>query len=304
MTKGIITDIHRTSVVDGPGLRTTVFLKGCQLNCIWCHNPETQHREIELAFDIEKATHDELSMFAVSRNEPVNAFEQTQHVLDHAHAIGVNALVENCPSGAFFLYGREVTVGDVVSEVLKDRDYYQNSGGGITVSGGEPMMQPEFALAILRECKNEGIHTVLDTSGFMSRSNCEKTLKVTDLYLFDYKASDDETHRRLTGVPLRPILDNLDFLYSQGAEIILRCPVIPGINDNEAHLESIIQLQQKYPLIRKVDILTWHTMGKTKYTKLGRETPDALPLKNTSENEKSRYNDFFRAHNIRNVEVL
>ncbi len=305
MTRGVITDIHRTSVVDGPGLRTTVFLKGCPLRCTWCHNPETQKRETEIAFDWSKA--DERDFELVGAPELVGSKldleARTLEVMERSRKVGINKCVEQSVSGAFSLYGREVSIEEVVAEVVKDRDYYENSGGGVTLSGGEPMAQSEFALALLKRLKEEDIHTVLDTTGLMSPKNLERSMEVTDLYLFDYKASSEETHKRLTGVSQKQILENLEELILAKADVIIRCPLIPGINDDEEHLQGIVALVQKYPGIRKVDILTWHTMGKGKYQRLGKNVPQELPEVNVSEEGKNHYRAFFERSGLNRVEV-
>jgi len=240
--KGIITDIHRASTVDGPGLRTTVFLKGCPLRCLWCHNPETQ------AFFPEPAQ-----------------------------------------DGETFTYGREVSVRDIMEIVLKDRDYYERSGGGATVSGGEPMAQPEFALALLRECRESGIHTILDTSGMMSDSSARRSLPVVNRYFFDYKATDSHEHRTLTGKGKERVLRTLEILNAGGAAITLRCPLIPGLNDSSSHLKAIAALANHTACIDRVDLLGWHTMGKKKYQKLGRVLSARLPEKEADTAIKEHY---------------
>jgi pyruvate formate lyase activating enzyme len=298
---GIITDIHRTSVVDGPGLRTTVFLKGCPLRCLWCHNPETQRFEIELAFDPDKCTG--YGRCADACGESAISIQSRKAQLDRSLCTDCGTCASECPSGALFLYGKTVSDGEVVAEVMKDRAYYGSSGGGVTLSGGEPMAQPEFALSILQQCRSSGIHTALDTCGFMARRYCERTLDVTDLYLFDYKATGDERHRELTGVPLRPILDTLEFLISREAKIILRCPIIPNVNDQTEHLLAISEMERRYPSLEGIDILTWHTMGASKYTRLGRVPAAGLPAHNVPEAAKDRYREFFSKQGCRKARI-
>lgn len=156
-----------------------------------------------------------------------------------------------------------------MAEVIRDADYYDNSGGGVTLTGGEPLGQPGFALAILRACRELGIHTCLETSGFAPRRQYSQVLPFTDLFLFDYKAADSAVHQRLTGVSNQRILDNLDYLYRQGAAIILRCPLIPGINDSQEHLQGISQLSAKYPGLYGIELMAYHDMGKQKSARLG-----------------------------------
>ncbi len=298
---GTITDIHRTSVVDGPGLRTTVFLKGCPLRCPWCHNPETQSRKIELAFD---------SSLCRGCGCCVEHCPQSALTLDNSKAVWNRALcngslecVAHCPTGALFAYGKSVTDDHVLSEVLKDRDYYDATGGGVTISGGEPMSQPEFTLSLLGKARAHGIHTVLDTSGFMSRSLCERTLENTSLYLFDFKASNPSLHLQLTGAPLEPILGNLEFLLSRGTQVILRCPLVPGVNDDIDHLHAIARMENLHGLLAGIDILPWHSMGRAKYSKLGRPTSPSLPEENAGEEKRVEYRKFFADRGCRKVTV-
>lgn len=295
--QGIITDIHRCSTVDGPGLRTTVFIKGCPLKCIWCHNPETQNKGIQAAFDASKATEADYARLGFETSTTTAA------VLERIETRGPEHCARQSISGAIRTYGKRVSAAAVMAEVLKDRDYYSNSGGGLTLSGGEPMAQPEFTLELLHRARDAGLHTALDTTGLMKRDHCRATLPVTDLYLFDYKATGEALHKELTGVALRPILDTLDFLAGNGAEILLRCPMIPGINDHPEHLQAIADLQQQYPQsIRAIDILTWHTMGQAKYPRIGRAVPE-LPKHNASETQKTAYRAFFGQSDARHVSV-
>lgn len=236
--------------MDGPGIRTTVFTKGCPLRCVWCHNPETQSTVIEKG------------------------------------------------------YGRMASVDEIVAECLKDRVYYELSGGGVTVSGGEPMTQPDFTLAILESLKRAGIHTTLDTSGYGPLSAFDLSLPVTDLYLFDYKATNPRTHHDLMSAPLRPILRALDRLLSRGAKIILRCPMVPSVNDSVDHLQAIVGLTQRYPSLLGVEVLPWHTMGNAKYQKLSMTLDPRLPLENVPALTIERYRSFFRDHGASQVVVV
>ena len=302
--QGMITDIHRTSLVDGPGLRTTVFIKGCPLRCLWCHNPETQVPRIQPAFDAEKANDADRAFLGLTAEE-WNSEKRTSLALDKIRELGIELCVRESTSGAISTYGKVVSVEEVMTEVLKDRPYFNRSGGGITLSGGEPMHQSDFALSLLKESKLAGLHTVLDTTGYMPPDQAEATLPVTDLYLFDYKATSDSQHIQLTGVGLERILSNLDLLASKGAKIWLRCPMIPRLNDTPEHLNTIVSLMDKYNAIQKIDILTWHTMGSAKAARLGKSLPDPLPDSNTSEADKARYRNFFELNAPQHqVEVL
>jgi pyruvate formate lyase activating enzyme len=298
---GTITDIHRTSVVDGPGLRTTVFLKGCPLRCLWCHNPETQRRRIQLGFDPSKCRSCG-SCVAVCPTSALSLHDGKARI-DRALCTDCGQCAEVCPSGALFLYGKEMTDDEVLAEVVKDRAYYDASGGGVTISGGEPMAQPEFTLSLLRKCREAGIHTALDTTGFFPRQLCEMTLAVTDLYLFDYKATDAELHLEVTGVPLAPILEMLEFLLSRSAKVLLRCPMIPGLNDQEDHLAAIAEMERRFPSLAGIEILPWHTMGNSKYVRLGRLPAPELPVENVAEEIKSNYRHFFAGKGCGKVRI-
>jgi len=298
---GIITDIHRASVVDGPGIRTAVFLKGCPLSCIWCHNPETRSRNIELAVKNEKCD----TCADCLPHCPLGALDVVdgQITVDHTLCDNCLACVETCPTEAIFSYGRTVTVDEILGEVRKDVAYYRDSGGGVTVSGGEPMMQPDFTLELLRRCKAQGIHTCLDTTGIGPAEAFRASLGHVDLYLFDYKASDAELHQRLTGAPLPAVLKTFEMLMSAGAKVRLRCPLVPGVNDDEAHLRRIAELSRSHPQLDGIDLLCWHTMGLAKYKYLGQPVSDQLPKENTSESTKAGYRELMQRAGAVGVEV-
>lgn len=224
---GCVFDIQHASVVDGPGLRSTVFLKGCPLRCLWCHNPEAIHPEPEL-------------LIPQKRNEGETAQRDP----------------EWC--------GKQMTVDGVLRELEGEKDYYIATGGGVTVSGGEPLFQPEFTAAVFFAARQQGIHTCLDTSGYASRKALELVLPFTDLVLFDYKATGAALHRKLTGVDPTLILQNLEYLRQRETAIILRCPMVPEINDSLEHFEAIARLADGSASIKQVDILPYHHWGRGK----------------------------------------
>lgn len=287
---GLTFDIHRFSLNDGPGIRTTVFLKGCYLKCEWCHNPESQSFRPQLSFNPEKC----LQCF-----ECVNACPNTAHkIKDNKHFVDWNLCdlagkcVEVCPSGALNIIGGRTEVDFIISEVMKDRKYYDRTGGGITISGGEPMAQFEFTKELLAEAKRHGLHTVLDTCGYGEQIHYKEILKYVDLFLFDYKLTDSERHKEFTGVTNDQILDNLDFLYKNGASIILRCPLIPGLNDTDNHLLGIKEIIKKYPDLRAVEIMPYHNMGSDKARRVGMDYK-LSSIRNADENDKKRWTSFF-----------
>lgn len=235
-----IFDIQRNSCVDGPGIRTTVFFKGCNLSCRWCHNPEGQSPKIQSLCYPDKCT----GCGSCKGEE-----------------------LYDCPNGAKVLCGKTYTVDAVLQEVLKDKLFYETSGGGVTFSGGECMLQADFLREILKACKENDIHTAVDTAGHVDFSEFEKVLPYTDLFLYDVKLADGEKHKAYTGVDNTLILENLRKLMTAGARLWVRIPVIPGVNDAAEELDEIRKLCVG---VEKVEELPYHGMGEHKYTALGR----------------------------------
>jgi pyruvate formate lyase activating enzyme len=268
---GIVFDIQRASLHDGPGVRTTVFLKGCPLRCVWCHNPESRTLGPQLRFDADKCA---------GCRSCANACEARVHRFDAAgrHLVAWDkcvlggACVPACPSDALGIYGGEWSVGEVMRIVLRDRAYYDRSGGGLTLSGGEPTSQIGFAEALLRAAKAAGIHTCVETCGAGPRASYARLLDCCDLFLFDCKASDEKKHRELTGASLGQIRGNLIWLASRGAKILLRCPLVPDINDDEAHLRAVASLSRNLPL-EGVELLPYHDGGLAKRRRIGWQEP-------------------------------
>ena len=177
--------------------------------------------------------------------------------------------VEACNFGVLKIIGTEMTVDELLPEVMADLDFYRNSGGGITLSGGEPLLNFSFAMELLKRCKEIGVDTCVETSGFIASSQFKKALSYTDVLLYDYKVAGSNEHEKYTGVPNEPILKNLEMAYRQGVPVILRCPVIPGINDTDQHFEGICALNRKYPNLMGIEILPYHKMGNSKRTGIG-----------------------------------
>jgi glycyl-radical enzyme activating protein len=283
---GMIFDIQRASMHDGPGIRTAVFLKGCPLQCAWCHNPESQSTHTEIAFRAESCAvcGECVETCAHGAHQIVDGV----HVYDRALCAECGDCVENCLYEALKVAGQEQTVAEVLAIVLRDRPFYEQSGGGLTISGGEPMLQPEFTMALLQAAKAEGLHTCLDTSGWTSQRALEQVLPFVDLFLFDYKATDPDTHKSLTGVSNELILANLDYLARQGASVRLRCPLIPGVNDTADHLAGIAALSRRFPELDGIDLMAYHNVGNAKYERYGLKNP--LPgLASTDEKTKQSW---------------
>lgn len=253
MTKATIFDIQRGSFVDGPGIRTTIFFKGCNLKCKWCHNPESQSPKQQILFYKNKCTGCEKCKSVCPNN------------LEKCEFCGKCALF--CPNDARELCGKEYTANEVLTEILKDKEYY-GSTGGATFSGGECMLQIDFLEEILRSCKQHNIHTAIDTAGNVPWEYFERILPYTDLFLYDVKCITEELHKDGTGVSNRLILENLKRLSENKAEIIVRIPVIPGFNGNLYEMQKTADFLNDLT-IRKVELLPYHAMGEHKWGALG-----------------------------------
>ena len=263
---GILMDVKRMAVHDGPGLRTTLFLKGCPLRCVWCHNPEGQSRETQIAWYAAKCIGCDACVRICPQHGARDMSERKK-----CNACGACALV--CPVGARRQYGREITVDEALQIALEDRPFYGNKGG-VTLSGGEPLMQADFALEVLHRVKEEGVTTALDTCGHVPWQVFERALPVCDTYLFDLKHMDSDMHRKGTGQGNELILANLEKLSGAGARIQVRIPLLPGFNDSEAHIakagEFLAKIQPEC-----VKLLPYHQLARNKYAGLGME--DTLP---------------------------
>ena len=229
---GIIFDIKHFAVHDGPGIRTTVFFKGCPLNCWWCHNPESQSTSIE----------------KINANTP--RFEGDKHCKE--------------------IIGKEVSVSEVVNELVKDIIFYNESNGGITFSGGEALMQPDFLYALLKKCKEQEIHTCLDTSGYADKVVLEQIIDLVDLFLYDLKILNEAEHLKYTGVSLKPIISNLEYLCEKNKEVIVRIPIIPTITDTDENIELLGAYISSLQCIKRVDLLPYNKMGEDKYRRLSK----------------------------------
>ena len=264
---GTILNVQRFSTEDGPGIRTTVFLKGCPLSCLWCHNPESQRTRPELLYDPERCVH---CLKCLPRC-PYGCHTLTdgQHRFDRTHCIACGACISPL-CGALELSGQRMTVQELLSEVRKDRIFYEHSGGGVTLSGGEPLAHPQFTEEFLRECKAEGLHTAIETCGHASTEVLRRIASYVDLFLFDCKETDPALHKKYTGVAPDEILSSLALLHALEKDVILRCPIIPSLNDREDHFKGIAALANRFRSIRRIEIEPYHAFGEAKYRRLGR----------------------------------
>lgn len=264
--KGTIFGIQRFSIHDGPGIRTTVFLKGCDLHCLWCHNPEGIDEKPQLSYAVQKCINCGLCV----QECPYDAHQivEGRHILNRSKCVNCGQCSKVCPTSALEIIGNSIAAGEVVEEVLHDKRFYY-SGGGITLSGGEPMLQKEFVLSILRLCKSQNIHRAIETNGTRQSGFYKEILPLTDLFLFDYKITDRDIHKEYTGVYNNHIKENIGWLCSHGANVIVRCPIIQGINDTDDHFKAIAELTDEFPSLAGVEILSYHNLGTTKAKNLG-----------------------------------
>lgn len=270
MERGYVFNTQRFSVHDGPGIRTTVFLKGCPLSCVWCHNPEGIAPGPELAFSPKRCIECGECVLVCPQGLPVPGEASALGKLDSCLVCG--ACAETCPSQARQIAGVEMSVSEVIAEVVKDRVFFEESGGGVTFSGGEPLWQPEFLRQLLEACQEKGIHTAVDTCGLVSWNDLESVAAVTDLFLYDIKHTDEKTHQRFTGVSNVQILANLRRLGAVHRRIWVRVPVIPGVNDSSENLRAIGQLAAGIEGVEKVCLLPYHPLGEDKLRRQGRQS--------------------------------
>lgn len=264
--EGNIFSVQRFSLHDGPGIRTTVFLQGCPLHCSWCHNPEGKSSVPMLAFYEEKCT----GCGACKRcPQKAHQFEGNIHRLWRQRCIGCGLCAEYCAAGALVLYGRRASVAQVLDEVARDAPFFRESGGGMTLSGGEPMAQPAFALALARGAGQRGIETCLETSGNCSTRDLLAIAPHVQCFYYDIKQCDSAQHRQHTGAGNEKLLQNLHALHRQGACIVLRCPIIPGVNAEQAHFRAIAALLATLPRINEVHLMGYHPLGGDKAAALG-----------------------------------
>lgn len=271
---GIIFNIVHGSFVDGYGVRTTVFLKGCPLRCLWCCNPEGQKFDPELRFISADCNHcgkcvDTCPAGAISFDDA----PEPQLIIDRDRCTVCGKCTDLCPMGALGIVGKRMTVSEVIDDVTKDCAFYRNSGGGVTIGGGEATAQPDFTLALVRELKSNYIHTAIDTCGFTTSDAGLAALKEADLLLYDLKCIDPAVHKNNTGVSNEIILKNLLMLDELRKAIIIRFPFIPGYNDSDENVAATVAFLEKLRSVQRVDIIGYHDYSRQRYSELGMEYP-------------------------------
>ena len=254
--KATIFDIARGSYVDGPGIRTTVFFKGCNLRCAWCHNPESQSHKPQLMFYENKCT------------GCGKCRQKCPHALERCDACG--ACTVYCPADARSVCGKEYSSEELLKVILKDRLFYETSGGGVTFSGGDCMLYPDVLAEILKMCKENGISTAVDTAGHVPFEAFERVLPYTDLFLYDVKCMDSARHKEYVGVGNELILENLSKLLDRGAKVIVRIPTVADINDSPEEMRELRALLDSHGGVEGVELLPYHAMGEHKYAAIGK----------------------------------
>jgi pyruvate formate lyase activating enzyme len=268
--EGIVFDIQNYAIYDGPGIRTLVFLKGCPLSCIWCQNPESQDPNPQRSYFKEKCTLCGTCVKAC----PNNALRISEDCVicnnDLCKLCG--SCITTCPNNVIEIVGVARDVDEIVELVLKDKPFYDNSGGGVTISGGEPTMQGKFLLKLLKNLKNRDIHTALETCGYFNDSIRKELIQLVDLFLYDIKHIDSKAHEKYTGVTNEKILENFSFILREvgNERIIPRIPLIPSVNDDEIIIQGIITFLKSVNYSGEVHIMPYNKLAKTKYEKIGK----------------------------------
>jgi pyruvate formate lyase activating enzyme len=268
-TEATIFNIQKFSTEDGPGIRTTVFFKGCPMRCVWCHNPESQEFRPELVWHRGRCLSDH-GCVEICPEKALRA-NHNEMIIDRARCTGCGKCVTFCPAAGLEMHGRTVAVRELLDSVARDTAFYQHSGGGVTLSGGEPLAQPEAALDFLRRLRESGIHTAVDTCGAVPEAVLREAVPFTDLFLLDIKTVDPEQHRAFTGVPFEPVARTARIINESGVPVWVRTPVIPGHTDDPAVIRAIARfVTETLDHCRRHELLAFSNLCTAKYEQLGR----------------------------------
>jgi pyruvate formate lyase activating enzyme len=293
---GVVFDIKHYAIHDGPGIRTTVFLKGCPLNCAWCHNPESKRPQPEFMWWPTRC----IGCRSCVEGCPEGAVNIGDRlVIDETLCVGCGVCVEGCYAEALELVGVEMSVEEVMEEVLRDSEFYRESGGGVTFSGGEPLMQPLFLAELLKACRGEGLHTAVDTSGHADPAALENIIDHTDLFLYDVKHMDPERHRSYTGATNELALSNLALL--RGREVVIRAPIVPGVNDDEENIGRMGEYVSGLGFT-EICLLPYHRVGSEKAQRLNRETAPPFVAEPPTEESLERLREVLTGYGL-NVKI-
>jgi len=292
--KGLIFNIQRFSLHDGPGIRTTIFFKGCPSSCLWCQNPEGLSSSKELFQSNAKC----IGCHTCLENCPEGAisFDGPEPVNDRSICKLCMSCADNCPTGALEAIGKEMTIKEITNEVLKDRIIFEESGGGVTLSGGEPLQQLDFVIDLLKAMKELNINTAVETSGYVSIEALKKVSTWTDLFLYDLKLLNPEKCKEYTGISSKPVIDNFKYLAQNGSQLVVRMPLIPGINDHHDHLRLMADTLKENG-INELELIPYHNIGAHKYRGLNMDY-QLQELEPPSKNQMAAVREAFLSEGI------